>query len=148
LFAYSSCKVQISFIINIYNLKHFNILLLTFYSHSVCIGFVLFLCCTSVLFLCFVLYCFVLLRNVSYPALAQKVFSIYEMYVRVLVYVRVYTYVCTYVHTNTYACAYVCMPVYMCVCVCVPKSKNLYLKMILDSYEYIPVVYETMYCMT
>jgi hypothetical protein len=29
----------------------------------------------------------------------------------------------------------------------VPKSKNLYLKLILDSYEYIPVAYETMYCM-
>ena len=92
---------------NIYNLKHFDILLLTFYTYSVCSVSVLCLCCTSVLFLCFVLYCFVLSRLVSYPAVAQKVFSIYEVYVHACMYVCMY-YVCTYVpkiknyisHTN------------------------------------------------
>jgi len=39
------------------------------------------------------------------------------------------------------------MYVYTYVCMGVPKSKNLSLKLILDSYEYIPEAYETMYCM-
>ena len=93
---------KISVIINIYNFKYFNILLLTYYTHSVCIVFVLFLCCTSVLLFCFVLYCFVLLRIVSYPAVARKVFSIYETYIHACVCVGVHTCICRYVRTNTY----------------------------------------------
>jgi len=39
---------------------------------------------------------------------------------------------------------YICM--YVCVCV-YQKLTIIYLTLILDSYEYIPVAYETMYCM-
>jgi len=53
--------------------------------------------------------------------------------------VRVCVYVRMHIRTQMYVRTYVCMGV--------PKSKNLYLKLILDSYEYIPVAYETMYCM-
>ena len=46
-----------------------------------------------------------------------------------------------------YVCARMYVRTYVCVCVYIyQKVKITYLTLILDSYEYIAVAYETMYC--